>query len=299
MEVGVVDLGPMGVRIVRRLLAGGHRCVVWDRSSRVVAELAAEKAYGAASLSDVAVDLDTPRAICLTVPASAIDATLAELLPHLDADDIIVNCTDVNHLDDARRAAQLAARHIHYLDVGITGGIAYPDRGRCLTIGGDAGAVRHMEPVFAELAAGSGFLHCGASGAGHFVNMIHRGIEHCMIAVYSEAFSVLHAAHVGGHALELADIAGTWQHGSLVASPLLELTARALANDASLRTAATPSQPTTGPWLAIKAAVEEDVPIPVFASAVYASEGRKEFSNRLVAAVQRERTNPRQAAGSA
>jgi 6-phosphogluconate dehydrogenase len=298
MEVGVVDLGRVGAQVVRRLLAGGHRCVVWDRSPRIVAELAAEKAHGAASLADLALELETPRAILVTGPVGTVDETIGELLPHLTADDIVVNCADSHHTDDARRASQLEPLRIRYVDVGITGGHAYPDQGRCLTIGGDAATVKHLAPAFAQLAQGAAYLHCGPAGAGHFVNMMHRGVEQSLLAIYSEAFSVLRAADLSGHRLDLAAIANAWMHGSLVSSPPLELTAHALAHDPAVRNASAPNRLMHDEWSAIRAAADEDVPVPVIAAALY-SETRGDFSNRLLAAVQRERTNPRQAAGTA
>ena len=299
MELGVVDLGRVGAQIVRRLLAGGHHCVVWDRSPRIVAELAAEKAYGAASLADLAHELETPRVILITGPAGTVDELVAELLPHLSPDDIIINCADSHHTEDARRAVQLQTLQIRYVDVGISGGVAYPDQGRCLTIGGDLSAVKHLQPILTQLAQDATYLHCGPAGAGHFVNMMHLGIERSMLAIYSEAFSVLRAADVGGHRLNLAQIADAWLHGSLVASPLLELTARAWASDAGVRDAAAPNRLMHDEWSALRAAADEDVPVPVLASALYSAETRGDFSNRLLAAVQRERTHPRQAAGTA
>jgi 6-phosphogluconate dehydrogenase len=298
-EVGVVDLGRVGAQIVRRLLAGGSRCVVWDRSPRIVAELAAEKAHGAASLADLALELETPRAVLIAGPAGTVDEILGGLLPHLAADDIVVNCADSDHVDDARRAGQLETLGIRYVDVGITGGMSYPDHGRCLTIGGDPATVTHLAPVFVQLAHGAGYVHCGPPGAGHFVNMMHQGIERAMLAMYAEAFSVLRAADVGGQRLDLAEIAKTWLHGSLVASPLLSLAARALATDAGLRNASAPSRLMHDEWAPVRAAAEEDVAVPVLASALYAAETRSDFSNRLLAAIERERANPRQAAGTA
>jgi len=299
MEIGVVDLGRVGAQIVRRLLAGGHRAVVWDRSARVVAELAAEKAHGAASLADLAFELEPPRMVVIAAAAGAVDEVIAELLPRLGADDIIVNCADSPHTDDARRAVQLKTLGIWYVDVGISGGVAYPEQGRCLTIGGEAAAVKRLDPVFRQLAQDAEFIHCGPAGAGHFVNMMHHGVERSLIAIYSEAFSVLRAAELNGARLDLAGIAEAWLHGSLIASPLLELTARALKTDAGVRDAAAPNRLMHDQWSAMRAAAEEDVPVPVLASALYSAETRGDFSNRLLAAVQRERTNPRQTAGSA
>jgi 6-phosphogluconate dehydrogenase len=299
MELGIVDLGRVGVQIVRRLLSAGHRCVVWDRSPRIVAELAAERAHGAASLADLALEIEPPRPIFITGPAGVVDELIAELVPNLGPEDIIVNCADSHHAEDARRAAQLEAVKVRYVDVGISGGLAYPEQGRCMTIGGDPAAVKHLQPIFSRLAEDAEYLHCGPAGAGHFVNMMHLGIEQSLIAVYSEAFSVLRAADLSGQRLNLAAIASAWLHGSLVSSPLLELTARALATDASVRDASAPTRLMRDLWSSIRAAADEDVAIPVLTSALYLAEPRGDFSSRLLAAVQRERTNPRQAAGTA
>jgi 6-phosphogluconate dehydrogenase len=301
MEVGLVDLGQVGSAIVRRLLAGGHRCVVWDASTRRVAELAAERAHGAASLPDLADELDAPRVIWLTGSADAVDDTIATLQPHLEAEDILVDCTDSSYVDDIRRGAALAAARIRYVDVGITGGAAYPERGWCLTIGGEDRAVRSLAPILTDLAGESGHLHCGVAGAGHFVNMIHHQVERCLIAVYLEAFSILRAVRLGGAELRLAGIAETWQQGSVVASPVLELIARALASDASLRAVTERDAHARGAWSALRAALDEDVATPVFASAIYAAARHRggDFSNRLLAAVERERGHAAQGAGTA
>jgi 6-phosphogluconate dehydrogenase len=293
MELGIVDLGRTGVSIVRTLMAAGYRCVVWDPRPRRVAELAAEKAHGAASLQDLANELDGPRSIWLTGATSTIDQTIADLLPRLEADDVIVDCTDAHFADGVRRAAELARLHIGYVDVGISGGAAYPEYGRCLTVGGDADAIRIVAPILATLAADARCVHCGPAGAGHYVNMIHQGIERSLLAIYSEAFGILRAAEIGGTELNLAQIADGWQHGSLVASPLLDLTARALADDAVLTVAPASRRNMHDQWSAIRTAVEQDVPVPVLASAIYSAGERGEFVNRLAAAVQRARTRPR------
>jgi 6-phosphogluconate dehydrogenase len=299
MEIGVVDLGRLGAQLVRRLLAAEYRCVVWDRSPRIVAELAAEKAHGAASLADLVAELEPPRVILVTGPAGTVDELLAELTPHMRADDVIVNGAESQHADDARRAAQLRAHGIRYIDLGITGGIAYPDQGRCLTIGGEAESVKRLDDLFRELAQGAGYLHCGPAGAGHFVNMMHSGIERALLAVYSEAFSVLRGAELGGTRFNLVEIAAAWQRGSLVSSPVLGLTARALAIDSGLRNASAPNRLMHDDWAPLRAAADEDVPVPVLTSALSSVDTRGDFSNRLLAAVQRERTSPGQTAGTA
>jgi len=299
MEVGVIDLGRVGAQIVRRLVAADYRCVVWDRSPRIVAELAAERAHGAASLSDLAFELEPPRTIIISGPAGTVDEVLAEVLPHLGTEDVIVNGADSDHGDDARRAAQLQTLGIRYVDLGISGGLAYPDHGRCLMIGGDLNAVRRLDPIFARLSEGATYVHCGPAGAGHFANMMHHGLEQSMLAIYTEAFSVLRAAELGGHRFDLAGIADAWMCGSLVSSPVLELTARALAIDPSVRDGSAPNRLMHDEWSAIRAAAEEDVPVPVLTSALYSGESRGDFSNRLLAAVQRERAKPKQGAGTA
>jgi len=293
MELGIIDLGRTGAAIVRTLLASGYRCVVWDPRPRRVAELAAEKAHGAASLQDLANELDAPRSIWLTGAASTIDQVIGDVLPRLEADDIIVDCTDSHFADAVRRAAELARLHVAYVDVGISGGAAYPEYGRCLTVGGDADAIRTINPILSSLACGARYVRCGPAGSGHYANMIHQGIERSLIAIYSEAFGILRAADIAGTELNLADIADAWQHGSLVASPLLEITARALADDAVLTVTPASRRNMHDQWSAIRTAVEQDVPVPVLASAIYSAGERGEFANRLVAAVQRERTRPR------
>jgi 6-phosphogluconate dehydrogenase len=310
MQLGVFDLGPTGACIARRLLSAGVRCVVYDRSPRLVAELAAAMAHGACSLADLANELDSPRMIWLACSNDAVDGALKELLPHLDRDDIIVDCTDSYFVDDMRRAADLAAMGVHYVDVGVTSGVDGPDRGLCLTIGGEAAAVRALDPVFrlladrsvaaghSETTAARGYLHCGPAGAGHFVNMVHDGIECGLIAAYAEGFSMLRAANAGlepskKYEFNLRAIADVWRHGSsMLASPVLDMTARALANDGAAAGCAGRRAPSRRDWLAIRTAADEAVPIPVLASAMYrpAGDGDKaSFSTQLLTAVREAR----------
>jgi len=323
MQTGIVDLRRVGAHIVRRLLAAGHACVVFDHSPRLVAELAAERAYGAASLADLALELDAPRVIWITTPPEAVDATIADLRPHLEAGDIIVNCADSSYADDAERAANLARSRVHYVDVGLNGMPACPDRGYCLTVGGEAAIVEYLQPLFVELAArpdraaapaSKGYLHCGPAGAGHFVHMVHNGIVHCLVAAYAEGFDILRAASAGRknqrHALgaravkpansihfefNLPDIAEVWRNGSFVASPVLDAAVRLLAQDATTQAAAPKHRPRDGAWPAMTVAVQQGVSTPVLASAIYGAAGHcedRELSNRLLTAMQ-------QAAGDA
>src|SRR5499426_886221 len=209
MQIGMIGLGRMGANMVRRLVAGGHRCVVFDRSAKAVEELAREKAIGASSIADLVKKLETPRAVWLMVPAAAVDATIKDLLPHLSAGDILIDGGNSYYIDDIRRARELAERRIHYVDVGTSGGVWGRERGYCLMIGGEAEVVKHLDPIFATLAPGAGdvprtpgrekiggtaeqgYLHCGPNGAGHFVKMVHNGIEYGLMAAYAEGLGVL------------------------------------------------------------------------------------------------------------
>ncbi len=326
MQLGVLDLGERGTAIARRLLAGGHRCVVFDASPRRVAELAAEMAHGAASIADLVNELDAPRVICLAGPVEGIEATIAELRPHAAAGDVIIDFADSYYVDDIRRARELGPAGIHYVDVGMSGS-ACP--GYCLTIGGDAVVVRCLDPIFKQLTAAPdreaaldaqgctaqhGYLHCGSVGAGHFVNMIHNGIEYCLMAAYAEGFSILHAANVGRkdstnngepcrvrfpeyyqYQFNLTDVAEVWRHGSMVASSILDLTARALTRNTSAAALSGLARHVREDWPALRAAVDEAIPIPVLASAMYLSLGvrdESDFSNKLLTAVQHECRDP-------
>ncbi|MGE5188447.1 MAG: phosphogluconate dehydrogenase (NAD(+)-dependent, decarboxylating) [Gemmatimonadota bacterium] len=325
MQVGMVGLGRMGANMVRRLMNAGHRCVVFDVSAKAVEGLAREKAVGASTLADLAAKLDAPRTVWLMVPAAAVDDTVAALLPHLDAGDILVDGGNSRYVDDIRRANELAARKIHYVDVGTSGGVWGLERGYCLMIGGDPEAVRRLDPVFAALAPGAGdiprtpgratiggtaergYLHCGPSGAGHFVKMVHNGIEYGIMAAYAEGMGILRAANVGkqGHAadaetaplrhpehyrydFDLRDIAEVWRRGSVIASWLLDLTASALIEDPTLSGfTGRVSDSGEGRWT-IDAAIDEGVPAPVLTTALFArfaSRGAADFQDRLLSAM--------------
>ena len=271
MQLGMIGLGRMGANMVRRLLRNGHVCTVFDMSPAAVAELAKDGAVGAASLADLASRLAKPRAIWLMVPAAVVDRTIADLLPYLEPGDTLIDGGNSYYVDDIRRAGDLAAQHIDYVDVGTSGGVWGLERGYCMMIGGPAATVRRLDPIFKTLAPGigeidrtpgrekrggtaeEGYLHCGANGAGHFVKMVHNGIEYGLMAAYAEGLGILRAANVGKqqHAidaettplrdpahyqydLDLPDIAEVWRRGSVIASWLLDLTAAALAKDPAL-----------------------------------------------------------------
>jgi 6-phosphogluconate dehydrogenase len=328
MQLGMIGLGRMGANMVRRLLRGGHECVVFDRSADAVALLAREKATGASSAADLVQRLAKPRAVWLMVPAAAVDAAIAEIVPHLEPGDALIDGGNSHYVDDIRRAQALAARGIDYVDVGTSGGVWGLERGYCLMIGGEAAAVRRLGPVFASLAPGvggvartpgreqaggtaeQGYLHCGPNGAGHFVKMVHNGIEYGLMAAYAEGFGILRAANAGTRSraadaettplaepahyqydLPLADIAEVWRRGSVIGSWLLDLTARALLKDQALTGfAGRVSDSGEGRW-AIKAAVDEAVPAPVLTAALYArfgSRGEADFQNRLLSAMRYE-----------
>ncbi len=262
MQLGMIGLGRMGANMVRRLLKGGHRCVVFDMSPKAVNELVQEKAAGSSSLPDLVTKLEKPRAVWLMVPAAVVEKTIADLLPHLEAEDILIDGGNSYYVDDIRRAKELAAKRIHYVDVGTSGGVWGLERGYCMMIGGEKDVVKHLDPIFSTLAPGAGdvprtpgrekfdgtaeqgYLHCGPNGAGHFVKMVHNGIEYGLMAAYAEGLGILRDANVGKeqHAidaettplrdpehyqydLDLRDIAEVWRRGSVIASWLLDLTA--------------------------------------------------------------------------
>jgi 6-phosphogluconate dehydrogenase len=328
MQLGMIGLGRMGANMVLRLQGRGHPCVVFDRSAAAVDELVAQGGVGSSSLADLVARLARPRAIWLMVPAGAVDATLAELLPQLEAGDTLIDGGNSHYVDDIRRAGELAAKGIDYVDVGTSGGVWGLERGYCLMIGGAAAAVERLEPIFRALAPGlgsiastpgreaaagtaeQGYLHCGASGAGHFVKMVHNGIEYGLMAAYAEGLSILKAANVGkaqraidaettplrdpGHyqyELNLPDIAELWRRGSVVTSWLLDLTSAALAADPALaKFTGHVSDSGEGRW-AVKAAIDEAVPAPVLTAALYerfASRGEADFQNRLLSAMRHE-----------
>jgi 6-phosphogluconate dehydrogenase len=324
----MVGLGRMGANMVRRLLKGGHECVVFDMSPAAVTELAKENAVGAASLVDLVKKLEKPRAVWLMVPAAVVDKTIADVLPALEPDDILIDGGNSYYIDDIRRAKELAPRRIHYVDVGTSGGVWGLERGYCMMIGGEKSVVEHLDPIFAALAPGrgdipptpgrekiggtaeQGYLHCGPNGAGHFVKMVHNGIEYGIMAAYAEGLGVLRSANVGRqtHAadaettplrepehyqydLNLPDITELWRRGSVIASWLLDLTASALAKDPALaHFAGRVSDSGEGRWT-IKAAIDEAVPAHVLTAALYerfSSRGEAEFADKLLSAMRYE-----------
>jgi 6-phosphogluconate dehydrogenase len=325
MQLGMIGLGRMGANMVRRLLQGGHRCAAFDMSPRAVDELVKEKAVGASSLADLVKKLDKPRAVWLMVPAAVVDKTIADLLPHLEAGDTLVDGGNSYYVDDIRRAKELAPKQIHYVDVGTSGGVWGLERGYCMMIGGEPDVVRHLDPIFATLAPGigdiprtagrekipgtaeQGYLYCGPNGAGHFVKMVHNGIEYGIMAAYAEGLGVLRNANIGKHThdidadttplrtpehyqyyLDLRDIAEVGRRGSVIASWLLDLTATALVKDAILSEfAGRVSDSGEGRWT-IKAAIDEAVPVPVLTTALYerfSSRGDADFQDKLLSAM--------------
>jgi 6-phosphogluconate dehydrogenase len=326
MQLGMIGLGRMGANMVRRLIKDGHQCVVYDRSADAVKQLAKDKAVGAASLADFVKKLAKPRAIWLMVPAGVVDKSIADLAPLLDKDDILIDGGNSYYVDDIRRAKKLASKGIHYVDVGTSGGVWGLARGYCMMIGGEKDVVRHLDPVLATLAPGrgheiprtpgreklggtaeQGYLHCGPNGAGHFVKMVHNGIEYGMMAAYAEGLGVLKAANMGKqrgetdaettplrepehyqYDLNLTDVTEVWRRGSVIASWLLDLTASALAEDPNLaKFAGRVSDSGEGRWT-IKAAIDEGVPVPVLTTALYerfASRGDADYQDKLLSAM--------------
>jgi len=326
MQIGMIGLGRMGANMVRRLIRKGHSCVVFNRSPQPMQELVKEKAIGATSLADVVKKLEKPRAIWMMVPAAVVDDTIADLSPHLEAGDILIDGGNSYYIDDLRRAQRLASQNVHYVDVGTSGGVWGLERGYCLMIGGETDVIKRLDPIFAALAPGlgdilrtagrekidgtaeQGYLHCGPNGAGHFVKMVHNGIEYGIMAAYAEGISILRKANVGkqGNApadaettplrdpehyqydMKLPDIAEVWRRGSVIASWLLDLTAGALLRDPDLsKFAGRVSDSGEGRWT-IKAAIDEAVPAPVLTTALYerfSSRGEADFANKLLSAM--------------
>jgi 6-phosphogluconate dehydrogenase len=325
MQLGMIGLGRMGANMVRRLIRKGHNCVVFDRSPQAVADLVKENAVGADSLADFVNKLQKPRALWLMVPAAVVDQTIADLLPHLDAGDILIDGGNSYYIDDIKRAKDLAPQKIHYVDVGTSGGVWGLERGYCMMIGGEKQVVQHLDPIFSALAPGSGdisrtpgrekldgtaeqgYLHCGPNGGGHFVKMVHNGIEYGIMAAYAEGLSVLRSANVGKqqqgvdaettplrdpehyqYDFNLRDVAEVWRRGSVIASWLLDLTASALVQDPALSNfAGRVSDSGEGRWT-IKAAIDEAVPTPVLTASLYerfSSRGEADYADKLLSAM--------------
>src|SRR5579871_96924 len=329
MQLGMIGLGRMGANMVRRLTAHGHECVVFDRSPQVVAELAKEKGItGASSFEDMIPKLTPPRPIWLMIPAGVVEQTIAQITPLLKSGDILIDGGNSYYIDDIRRAKDLAPKGIHYIDVGTSGGVWGLERGYCMMIGGPDAAVQHLDPIFKAIAPGigdiprtpgwdklggtaeQGYLHCGANGGGHFVKMVHNGIEYGMMAAYAEGLAVLQGANIGKHTEEidaettplrdpenyqydfdLPAVAEVWRRGSVIASWLLDLTASALAEDSQLsKFSGCVSDSGEGRWT-VKASIDEGVPTPVLTTALYerfSSRGDADFSNKLLSAMRYE-----------
>jgi len=321
----MVGLGRMGANMVRRLIRKGHECVVFDRSPQAISDLVKDKANGANSLAELAKKLAKPRAVWLMVPAAVVDNTIADLLPHLESGDILIDGGNSYYIDDIQRAKQLTPKDIHYVDVGTSGGVWGLERGYCMMIGGEKDVVHHLDPIFSALAPGrgdisrtpgresvdgtaeQGYLHCGPNGAGHFVKMVHNGIEYGIMAAYAEGLSVLRSANIGKkesaadaettplrnpehyqYDLNLRDIAEVWRRGSVIASWLLDLTATALLQDPALsKFAGRVSDSGEGRWT-IKASIDEAVPTPVLTAALqerFSSRGEADFANKILSAM--------------
>ena len=328
MQLGMVGLGRMGANMVRRLMKAGHECVVFDMFPKSVEELVKEKAVGSSSLKDFASKLSKPRAVWLMIPAAVVDETIAGIVPYLEAGDILIDGGNSYYVDDIHRASQLASKGIHYVDVGTSGGVWGLERGYCMMIGGPDTAVQHLDPIFKTIAPGigdiprtpgrekmggtaeQGYLHCGPNGGGHFVKMVHNGIEYGIMAAYAEGLNIIRSANVGKqtHAIDaettplrdpehyqfdfnLTDVTEVWRRGSVIASWLLDLTATALAGDPQLaKFAGRVSDSGEGRWT-IKASIDEAVPSPVLTTALYerfSSRGEADFADKLLSAMRYE-----------
>jgi 6-phosphogluconate dehydrogenase len=328
MQLAMIGLGRMGANMVRRLLHGGHQCVVFDTSPKAIEDLTKDKAVGAASVADLVGKLEKPRAIWMMVPAAVVDQTIAGVASHLEKGDILIDGGNSHYVDDIRRAKALAAKGINYVDVGTSGGVWGLERGYCMMIGGPDDAVRRLDPIFKTLAPGTGdiartpgrekiggtaefgYLHCGGNGAGHFVKMVHNGIEYGIMAAYAEGMNVLRHANIGKqkgvddaettplrnpelyqYDLNLRDIAEVWRRGSVIASWLLDLIADALVKDPTLsKFSGKVSDSGEGRWT-INAAIDEAVPVPVLSTALYerfSSRGEATFGDKLLSAMRYE-----------
>ena len=325
MQIAMVGLGRMGANMTRRLLRGGHECVVFNRSPQPVQALIREGALGATDLKDLVKKLVSPRAIWLMVPAAAVDETISQLVPFLETGDTLIDGGNSYYVDDIRRAKELAAKTIHYVDVGTSGGVWGLERGYCMMIGGESEVVKRLDPIFSQLAPGvgniprtpgregiggtaeMGYLHCGPNGAGHFVKMVHNGIEYGVMASYAEGLGILRQANIGKqktavnaettplrnpehyqYQLDLRDIAEVWRRGSVIASWLLDLTAAALAEDPTLsKFSGRVSDSGEGRWT-IAAAIDEAVPVPVLSTALFerfSSRGEANYQDKLLSAM--------------
>ena len=325
MQLGMIGLGRMGAGMVRRLMKGGHTCVAYDRSADAVKALVKDGATGASSLADFVKKLEKPRALCIMVPAAFVDATIADLEPLLEKGDILIDGGNSYYHDDIARAKRLAPKGLHYVDMGTSGGIWGLERGYCLMIGGETGVVKHLDPIFKTLAPGIGtidrtpgreklggtaeigYLLCGGAGAGHFVKMVHNGIEYGLMAAYGEGLNILKHANIGkaSHEVDaettplrhpehyqfdfnLADITEVWRRGSVVASWLLDLTAEAFAGSSNLdKFSGKVSDSGEGRWT-VAAANDEGVPAHVLAASLFerfASRGEDDFQNRVLSAM--------------
>jgi 6-phosphogluconate dehydrogenase len=326
MKLGMIGLGRMGSNMVRRLMAAGHECVVFDTHPQAALDLSKAGAAASRTLAEFVAKLETPRVVWIMVPAAVVESTLAQLTPLLAADDVIIDGGNSYYHDDIRRAKTLGEKGIHYVDVGTSGGVWGFERGYCLMIGGEAGVVKRLDGIFAALAPGldatkpapddakstpaRGYIHCGPSGAGHFVKMVHNGIEYGLMAAYAEGLNILRHANVGSvkriedaettplrnpelyqYDLNLADIAETWRHGSVIGSWLLDLTASALKKSPDLHNfAGRVSDSGEGRWT-LQAAIDEGVPAPILSSALtqrFASRGEEDFANKVLSAMRFE-----------